>query len=193
MPLYSRFNRIRLQLLGKVKFTEDEDDENKMPISLAKYIINEAEGEVEQELSPRYAIPFQTIGGQPFSQLPLRPTIQILQTLAELKSVMRLLETDFGSGTAVSGDKYYKTQDLRFNAIVKRLLASEDDNLRDWLYPPLDGLMLAYQNAAGDDGFAGRVLRHSELDSITDYPIDRINSPGETFWNATDEEINKLV
>ena len=89
MGKYCSFDQVRLRLIGKVRFTEDEADENKMPISLALLLISEAEGQVELDMSPRYSAPFQGDNGEAFSTLPSN-TRNILKTLSEIQSCMRI-------------------------------------------------------------------------------------------------------
>jgi len=72
MPLYITLEDVRLRLIGKVRFTTNPLDENKMSETLANRLIDEAEGQVELDLSPRYAAPFQTVSGTAFSNLPER-------------------------------------------------------------------------------------------------------------------------
>lgn len=190
MPLYTTFEAVRDRLRGKVRFTDqdrdDEDDDNRMSRRLASRLINEAEGQVEYDLSPRYTAPFQTDAGQPFTLLPLRPTLEFLKTLCELQSCMRILETDFGSGTAMEGDKYTKALQKRYDQMKDQLLAKKKDGAMEsqgWRFPPLPGLKLNYMNAAADDGFMGQVIVASGTASMG-YPKDQINDPSENFWNG---------
>lgn len=186
MGLYIRNDDVILRLIGKVRFTRDITDENKMPIPLLERLVNEAEGQVEQDLSPRYATPFVTDAGAPFAALPARPTREILRTLCELQGVIRVLETDFGRGTAMDGDNYKKGLQVRYDAIVKQQLDKKMDRgipAAGWMYPPLLGLKLNYFNTTADDGFAGSVIVSSGSASMG-YPKGQINSPGENFWNG---------
>jgi hypothetical protein len=184
--LYCTFEAVKLRLVGKVRFTESDADDNKMSVTLANNLIAEAEGQVEMDLSPRYAAPFQTDGGKAFALLPERPTKQYVRTLCELQSVMRILETDFGSGTATNGDKYLKVIETRYRKMVDELLERKRDKGKDDLglgfkFPPLPGLRRNYMNEAADDGFAGQVLVASGSPS-QGYAKDQINSPGQTLW-----------
>jgi hypothetical protein len=190
MPLYTTFSAIRDRLRGKVRFSDqddvDHDDENYFPKRLALNLIDEAEGQVELHLSPRYTAPFQTDAGAPFAQLPIRPTIQLLKTMAELQACMRILETDFGSGTAMEGDKYTKSLAKRYDELVKQLLAKKQDRGVDssgWMYPPLPGLKLNYMNNQADDGFMGQVIVASGSPQ-GGYPATQMNSPSENFWTG---------
>lgn len=185
MALYIRFEDVRLRLVGKVRFTDniDDDDATRMPVALANALINEAESDVELDLSPRYYAPFQTDSGGSFGSLPQRPTRTILRTLCELKAVMRILDTDFGRGTAVNGEDYYTTTAKRYKDLLDRVMKTHENGF-GYVYPPLPGLKLNYQNEAADDGFKGQVLHHSNHQS-GDYAAEQINDPTETFWNVT--------
>lgn len=185
MPLYITLDDVKLRLIGKVRFTTSLTDENRMPESLALRLIDEAEGQVELDLSPRYAAPFQTPEGTAFSNLPDRPTKNYLRTLCELMSVVRILETDFGSGTVIDAQKYAEQTAKRYSEMVKYLLerkTHEGQEALGFAKPPLPGLRLNYMNELADDGFMGQVLVTSSGDG--DYPHKQINDPSENFWNG---------
>lgn len=154
-----------------------------MPRSLLKRLINEAEGQVEQDLSPRYAAPFVTTEGRAFKYLPDRPTKEILKTLCELMAVTRVLETDFGSGTVVDAEKYSKNIEKRYEKIInEKILAKKEDHSNQWSQPPLPGLALNYFNTEADDGYAGQVLSTSQGDG--DFPSKQIVDPSENWWSG---------
>lgn len=188
MGMYVKFEQVRLRLVGKVRFTESANDENKMSIELANRLINEAEGQVELDLSPRYAAPFVTDAGAAFSTLPARPTREYITTLCELQAVIRILETDFGSGSATDGEKYTKQIEKRYVQMRDRLLEKKRDRSKEdfgqgWMFPPLPGLKLNYMNTLADDGFAGSVIVASGSPA-QGFASGQINSPGENFWNT---------
>jgi hypothetical protein len=187
MPKYTTFEAVRVRLLGKVRFTEDENDENKFQKQLAVVLIDEAEGQVEQDLSPRFHAPFmhKTIGT--FDALPQDPTKTIIQTLAKLQACIRVLETDFGSGSAVEAEKYISSLRRRYKEIVEgRILAKYDNDYkssRQWKFPPLPELKKAYFNQEADDGWAGiGPLVTSESDG--DFPAGQINDPAESWFTG---------
>lgn len=182
MGQYINDRDVELRLAGKVRFTDDPDaNEQRMPRELLRRLILEAEGHVEFDLSPRYGAPFQTDSGGPFKQLPARPTQEYLRTMCELQAVIRVLETDFGSGTVVDAEKYKQSQEARYNAMLEKLMRRREPDGAGWVYPPLPGLRLNAHNELGDDGTLGRVFVTSEGDG--DYPGARINDPSETFFN----------
>lgn len=186
MSLYVTFDDVRHRLTGKVRFTEDDADEDKMHRRLAARLINEAEGRVELDLSPRYAAPFQTDADGPFKDLPERPTKEIIRTLCELMSCIHILETDFGKGSAVDAAKYTKSLKARYKEIKDDLLAKKTDagvESAGFRKPPLPGLKLNYMNATADDGFHGSVLIASGSEAHGN-AAGQINSPGETFWRG---------
>lgn len=186
MGLYTRVDRVKALLQGKIRFTDDSSDENLFQNGLLLVLISQAEGDVELDLSPRYMAPFQTDAGQPFSQLPLHPTRNYISTLCELLSSIRVLETDFGRAMISGGDKYAEVQQKRYDGMVKKLIQRKeiDGNVTNqWFYPPLPSLMLNYMNTEADDGYAGMVLVSGS--GRGDFPAAQINSPGENFWNGT--------
>lgn len=187
MGKYIDFEQVRLRLVGKVRFAKDNDgdDENRMSVALAGRLIAEAEGQVELDLSPRYLAPFQGDAGERFGTLP-STTQQIIKTLCELVSVSRILETDFGTGSATDGEKYRKAIDKRYEQIRDQLLAKRKDGSVDsqgFRYPPLPNLKLNYMNAAADSGYMGSVIVASGSPT-QGYPKGQINDPALNFWNG---------
>jgi hypothetical protein len=187
MALYTRFEDVRVRLLGKVRFTDDEDEENKMHVLLARRLINEAEGQVEVDLSPRYMAPFQKNDGSAFKNLPSRPTQEWVKTLCELKSAIRILQTDFGRGSATNGDAYKGDLEKQYDKMIKDHLAIRDQQYKNWVQPPLPDLMLNFGNAATDDGFSGEIIHTTHGEG--GFPRQRINDPSQTYWNATIDDI----
>jgi hypothetical protein len=184
MPLYTNETDVKSRLVGKVAFDDTDEDPNKVGHKLLLQLIDEGESQLEVDLSPRYAAPFQTDTGGPFSQLPLRPTRNTLKNLAELMAVIRVLETDFGDGSVVDAEKYLKNIKPRYEKLVEKLISRRGDleTSIQWALPPLPNLRLAAHNEMADDGFAGRVL--STTAGVGDFPARQINDPGATFWDG---------
>lgn len=196
MGKYIRDQDVIDRVIGKVRFTDDLNDENQMSFTLLRRLISEGEGEVELDLSPRYAVPLVTMTGSNLSTLANdNYTRNTIRTLCELKSVERVLETDFGSGTIVNADKYVEKLNKRYKSILSRLMARWEDEektqKKGWKYPPLLGLQLNYFNTEADDGYLGMVLSTSM--GVGDFPSKNINNPEETFWNTLINEHDPLV
>ena len=102
MPKYVKFEDIKQRLIGKVRFDTNEEDDNIMDERVAKRLIDQAEAMVEIDLSERYEAPFVSKTTGDYKGLPTSPTKNIIKTLCELKSVMFILDTDFG---AVNSDR----------------------------------------------------------------------------------------
>lgn len=184
MPRYINTEQVKIRVNGKVRFTDNPDDpldRNKMPLPLLIRLISEAESQVEFDLSPRYHAPFQGTSGEAFDRLP-EPTKGTIKTLCELQSVMRVLETDFGSGSATDASKYMEKLEKRYKDWMEKLLERRKDEQR-WKYPPLPGVKLSYFNELGDTGFQGRVFNTSQFND-GDYPAAQINDPSENWYNA---------
>ncbi len=183
MPKYVTEDEVKNRLLGKVQFTDVETDQNKMQVKLLKQLIDQAESEVELDLSPRYDAPFQGVNGEAFKTLPSL-TLNIIKTLCQLQAVMRVLDTDYGRGSITEASKYYESMKKRYdNIVMERLLKKKNDkeDTQQYLYPPLPGLRLGYFNTAADDGFAGTVISFSPSGDGA-YPADQINDPSESFF-----------
>lgn len=192
MPKYIKFEDVRLRLAGKVRFQDASgaDQDNRMPITLANRLIDEAEGQVEMDLSPRYAAPFLSMSKGTFELLPDRPTKNVIRTLCELQAVIRILETDFGSGSAIDAMKYIATIEKRYKAMINdNVLAKFSDDYKDsrqWKFPPLADLKKAQHNTEADDGFAGMVTITDRGEGL--YPVEQIDDPSENWFNATFDE-----
>lgn len=184
--LYVSVKQIKSRLAGKVSFTDDPETEpDKMSNSLLRTLIEEAEAEVEQDLSPRYFIPFQTIAGGSFSTLP-RSTRKMILTLCEIQCILKVLETDYGSGTAINGENYGKNIEKRYSNLLNKLMKRRKDSFNMWFYPPLLDLKLNYHNSEADDGYAGAIHVTSQGDG--GFPAKQINDPSENFWNGILDE-----
>lgn len=184
---YVTLSQVMMRLEGKVRFTEDVLDEGRMYNGLAEALIDEAEGQVELDLSERYYAPFQPTGGGTFADLPDRPTKQVLSSLCLAQAVMKILDTDFGMGGSIDSSKYYEAIQKRYKTMLRQIVAKRDGVGSGWKYPPLPGLKLNYQNAAADDGFAGAVLVAGGSDSGS-YPADQVNNPALNFGSPWDDD-----
>lgn len=179
---------VEIRLLGKVRFTDDDDDANKFPRTLLTRLIKEAEGKVERDLSPRYTAPFQTSDGGGFKTLPAN-TQETLRTMCELMSVIRVLGNDFGRGTVNDGSAFKKEQTDLYADMLKREIEQRVDGgpFGQWRYPPLAGLKTSDFNTA-DDGFAGAVLVTSDDNGEGSYPRKQISDPSENWANGEIDE-----
>jgi hypothetical protein len=186
MGLYISIQEVKVRLIGKVSFDDSGSDDNTLPTQLAQTLINQAEGDVELDLSQRYQAPFQTDSGQPFNQLPLRPTRLVIKTMCLNKACLYILDTDFGRGSAVSGEEYVKGLSKQYDRLLERCTSIFEDDFRQWKYPPLPSLMLTPSNAASDDGFAGQIYVTGSREGA--YAGNNVNDPGHNFWNPGDDE-----
>jgi hypothetical protein len=189
---YVSQEQVLVRLRGKVKVTDNPDEQpDRMPVMLLNRLISEAEGQVEMDLSPRYMAPFQRSDGRGFAALPERPTREVLRTLCELLAVIRVLETDFGRGSAADASKYADSTQKRYDFMlygdetkgVPGLLSLRKDTYNQYRLPPLPGLKSNYHMGAVDTGFMGYVDRSDDVGEGS-YPSHQINSPGENFWNG---------
>lgn len=192
MGRYINSEAVIVRLRGKVKVTSNPDQEpDRLPLLLLNRLINEAEGQVEQDLSTRYEAPFTSQCGSGFAALPKHPTQEILRTLCELLSVIRVLETDFGRGSGLDGMKYADSSQKRYDVIIwgddrkPGLCTLREDTFNTFRTPPLPGLKSNYHVSQADNGFAGYVGRtDSPQHSSAGYAADQINDPSQTFWNG---------
>lgn len=192
MGYYVSNKAVMDRLAGKVRFTtnpEEDGEENKMPISLLNEIVMDSESQVEMDLSARYMAPFQTSDGKPFSLLSERPTKQWIRTLVLLQCTIRVLETDFGRGGPTDAENYSISLFRRYRGMIKDHMELKANSYNTYVKPPLPDLMLNYQNEEADTGFKGRVLTLNTEYGDGDYAADQVNSPSQTFWRVTDEDL----
>lgn len=175
---------VEIRLLGKVRFTDDDEDENKFPRTLLSRLIKEAEGKVERDLSPRYASPWRGPNGEAFKTLP-STTQETLRTMCELMAVIRVLGNDFGRGSVNDGSAFKKEQEGLYKEMVTRELEQRVDGgaVAQWKFPPLAGLATGDYNMA-DDGFAGAVLTTSDNNGEGEFPRKQITDPSENWSNG---------
>lgn len=186
MGRYINQEQVIVRLRGKVKTTDNPDQEpDRMPLLLLNRLINEAEGQVEYDLSTRYFAPFVTIDGAQFGALPERPTKELLRTMCELLSVVRVLETDFGRGSSSDAGKYSDSCQKRYDKMVDDLTGIRANSFNIFKRPPLPGLKSNYQVSAADNGFAGSVIRTDDRSSNAGFAADQINDPSQDFWNGS--------
>ena len=184
---YITAQEVRERLLGKVRFTNDDTDENAVSSGFLVGLIEESESEVELRLSVRYDVPFMGDNDEAFSTLPRHTQVQI-KTLCRLDAVRRVLATDFGRGSTVEGLKYAEQQSRDYEARMERLIEYRNGQFGQFKYPPLPSLKLAAHNSEADDGYAGRILVTSDDYGAGAAP--QMPSPQETIWNAADIQIN---
>lgn len=188
MGRYARDEQVRIRIIGKIRLSDDENEENRLQYQLFRRLIAQAEDELHMDLSMRYAVPFQTDAGASFESLP-DPTKELLRTMAELKAVITALETDFGMGSVVDASKYVTALEKRYEKILKKVVERRQyggEETNQWKYPPLQGLKLAPHNFESDDGFAGPI--HVTTQGDGGYPATQINDPSETFFNGVIDE-----
>jgi hypothetical protein len=177
---------VEIRLIGKVRFTDDLEDENRFPRKLLQRLIKEAEGAVERDLSPRYAAPFQHADTGKFADLP-DTTRETLRTMCELMAVIRVLGNDFGRGTVSNGGEFKDEQQRLYDGMRARELAKHHDgSVGQWKYPPMDYLLTSAQNSQ-DDGFHGVIVVSDNGDDAA-FPGKQITDPAETFWNGKIDE-----
>jgi hypothetical protein len=186
MGQYCSVKNVQERLQGKVKFNEPGGtDPNKMTLDLLNQLISEGESQLEIDLMDRYDLPFKRWDDAPFSQL-FPSTLFMIKNLAEMISVIRVLETDFGRGTSVNADKYTEKLQKRYDGVIDMLMEKQEETKntsRQWKRRPLDGLKVAYNNQ-GDNGFRGRAFNTSKRHDSADYAQHQQNHPDLNIWNG---------
>jgi hypothetical protein len=164
---------VEIRLTGKVRFTDDPNESDKMQRTLLKRLIQEAEGRIERLLARRYAAPFRGTNDETFDTLP-STTRETIRTMCELQAVIRVLGNDFGAGTVNDGSKYKAEQEKLLKELVDTEMAQrQEGSAGQWTNPPMDGLKTSLVNAT-DDGRHGTAINtnpsreHAIADHLTD-------------------------
>src|SRR5258708_1402993 len=130
MGKYCSMEAVQTRLAGKVKFgapgVPEDPNADRMSLALLNALIAEAESQLEVDLMDRYELPFRGICDEPFSVLPDNTRVTI-KNLAELLSVIRVLETDFGRGTSANAEKYVTQLQKRYDLVVSKLVAKQEE------------------------------------------------------------------
>lgn len=188
MGRYITEEDIKELTLGKVQYTDDSTDKNKMQLARLKKLIEQAESEVELDLSMRYQVPLVGPSDEAFKDLTgsLPSAVAIIRTVCQLQAVMKVLDTDYGRGSVTGAEKYYETMKKRYDGLIEKLVGKKSKDLEEstqFKYPPL-GFKKAYFNTEADDGFAGMVLSISPSGDGS-YPAEQINDPSESFFSTS--------
>jgi hypothetical protein len=97
--------------------------------------------------------------------------------------------TDFGRGTHVDAEKYFKTSEKSYGGYIDILLgrnreAANEKHDRFRFSPPLTDLLLACSNRKADDGFKGMIINSDgNRHGAETYAEDQINNPAATYIN----------
>jgi hypothetical protein len=187
-PIYTTLDNVKIRLVNKVQFQQDPDlvQDGEVSDLFLLQLISDAETAVEQDLRGRYKIPFQSIRTKRWLDLPDHSQRAIRRAI-DLKCVMEVLSPDFGRGTHVSAEGYYKTAKESYESYINSLLGRDPEGAnakhdRFRFTPPLEDVALSLSNSKADDGFKGRIINTdaSERDSVT-YAEDQINDPSKTY------------
>ncbi len=189
-PIYTSVEGVKVLLTNKVQFQQDPSNliEGELPNILLCSLIVRAETRVEMDLRSRYCVPFQSIRTGRFQDLPPH-TIRAVVTAVDLRAVMEVLMTDFGRGTHINGENYYKGSKTEYNAYIDDLLGRNPEGANDKhdrfrFAPPLQDLKLAYNNSEADDGFKGMIINtDADRRGAETYAKEQINNPGATYIN----------
>jgi hypothetical protein len=187
-PIYTTVESVKVRLANKVQFQSGAEPlQGELPNALLCQLIADAETEVEQDLRSRYLIPFQSATTGRFIDLPDH-SMRALRIPCDLKSVLKILATDFGSGTHVSADPYAKALEKEYKNVITRLLGRDMEGANDKIdrfrrSPPLDDVALALSNSAqADNGFRGRLINtDATCDDSATYAGRQINDPSKSY------------
>jgi hypothetical protein len=188
-PLYTTVASVKVRLENKVQFQSEAEAaaEGELSNALLCQIIADAETDVEAKLRARYAIPFRSKTKGTFDALPDH-TKRAIRKLVDYRAVQLVLSTDFGRGTHVDSDPYYKNLKDQLEEGVDEALGRESMGKaanRHKYSPPLEDLMLAASNAKADDGFRGMVINTDRggPNNAVDYAEGVLNNPALSVVN----------
>ena len=182
-PIYTTINSVKIRLTNKVQFQKQGEEcaRGAMPFELLCQIISDAETEVEQDLRGRYEVPFKSIRTGQYKDLPDH-TQRAIRSVVDYWAVTMILDTDFGSGTHISGSSYSESTRGHYNSLIAKLLGRDQEanggpHDRFRFTPPLEDLKLAASNCKADDGFRGRIINTDASENAETHAIESINNP----------------
>jgi hypothetical protein len=185
-PQYTTIDSVKVRLAGKVQFQQSPDqiEPGELPDALFHQLIVDAETEVEQDLRSRYAIPFQSKTFKTYPALPDHSR-RAIRVAVDMKSVMMVLQTDFGRGTHIQGDDYFDSLKESYQEYLKKLLGQDSEGEKRERFrfsPPLEDLLLAVSNSEADDGYKGMIINTDQdrRDAVT-YAEEQMNNPSESY------------
>lgn len=189
-PLYTTVASVKVRLANKVQFQAGiEPVDGELPDELLCQLISDAETDVEMELRSRYAVPFTSIKTGSYARLPDH-TQRVIRKLVDARAAMLVMAIDFGTGTVVDAEKYYKSVKEQYEdniqlALGRDRIGRNDKIDRHKVSPPLDDLMLALTNSMADDGYRGTVINtYAPSDCYPDavgYADDQLDNPADSF------------
>lgn len=189
-PIYTTADSVKVRLTGKVQFQSDPAEalQGEIPNALLCQLIRDAETHIELELRTRYKIPFQSIRTGRFVDLPDH-TRSALRIVCDMQAVMYILATDFGRGTHVSADPYYKETARNYKKQISLLLGLDEEGktvIAEGRYrraPPLEDLALAATNlSSADNGYRGKIINtDASRHNAESYAERQINDPSKTY------------
>jgi hypothetical protein len=181
-PQYTTVDSVKVRLAGKVQFQKDAKavEDGELPSALLCQLIADAETAVEQELRGRYAVPFRSKTRGTYQTLPDHSK-RALRMAVDMKAVMLILATDFGRGSHVKGEDYFKELKSEFDSHIELLLGRDKEGKEKERYryaPPLDDVLLAGSNSMADDGYKGMIINTDQetRDAVT-YAEEQVNDP----------------
>jgi hypothetical protein len=189
-PLYTSYDAVKVLLANKVQFQTSPTEliDGELPNALLGALIGRAETRVEQDLASRYSIPFVSKKNGTYLSLPDH-TKRGIQTAVDLRAVVEVLMTDFGRGTHVQGETYYKGSLSEYNGYIDILLgrnreAANEKRDRFRFTPPMADLLLAPSNREADDGYKGMIINtDGSRRGAETYAVEQINNPAATYIN----------
>lgn len=142
-PRYTSIEQVKQVLAGKVAFgsSPDEVSDNEL-----LNIIEDAEAQLNVELSRQYTTPLVAINMATGSPIPLSDiefpdTLKQINKMATLLSALYLLETYFGDSEGVRGGKFIEQYQKRYDRVTNTIYGKDDKSGQYW-NPPLKGLLL---------------------------------------------------
>jgi hypothetical protein len=187
-PLYTTVDSVKVRLAGKVQFQQDPKNiaDGELPDALLLQLIADAETQVEQDLRGRYAIPFTSKCSGSYDALPDHSK-RALRIVVDLRAVIDVLDTDFGRGTHIDGDKYSDPNKAKYKALIGTLLGQDQEGKNGKIdrfrrTPPLEDVKLAKGNTEADDGYRGTIINtDASRHGAESYAEHQINDPSIGF------------
>ncbi len=186
-PVNFTINDVKTRLYGKVTFGTNPT--TSMTDSYLSTLCGQAEGIVEFDLNQFYRVPFISKTTLDYAGLP-NMTKVFLNNLFVTRSVILVLEVEFGRQSSVVSENYSAQMMREYNTILKRI-SYKDPKTGQYSMAPLPDLMINTQNWTGlkvvpSPAVAG--LRSCGSKDNMRYALQQITNPATSIWSFTGEE-----
>ncbi len=186
-PVYFTIADVKNRLYGKVTFGTNPT--TSITDSYLNTLCAQAEGIVEYDLNQFYQVPLISKTTEDYAGLP-NMTKVFLNNLFITRSIILVLEVEFGQQSAVISKNYAGQMMREYNTVLKRM-SYKDPKTGQYSMAPLPDLMINTQNWTGlkvvPSPAVGGLRPCGNKDNMR-YALGQITNPAMSWWNFSGAE-----